>query len=218
MGTPELLFKPAAPCDYRPPPRLKVRMEEVERLYLDYLSAQHRQAPGVLCAVLNWTADEVEAWTDLLVYEGDERREDVERAIGLLRRIGERAATHWAESGGAWALLALDEWEATRLCALANCQPVQYRLEPLGAAPPTTDGPRPRRSIGSSGLLAVAAQGLWPILAGEVELLRCPAPAPNEESLCGRYLTTRGRRGFPARYCSGTCRKRAQRWRLRQQT
>lgn len=56
-----------------------------------------------------------------------------------------------------------------------------------------------------------AARGLWWVLHGRVRLLRCPAPASGRTGRCGRYFVSGGQVGYPAKYCSETCRKRAQR-------
>ena len=62
----------------------------------------------------------------------------------------------------------------------------------------------------TSGLMP-AARDLWKVLAGEVRLLRCPAPAPghsNPTMKCGRYFVSGGKVGRPAQFCSDACTKR----------
>jgi hypothetical protein len=128
---------------------------------------------------------------------------DVWERVDLLRTIARRVADN-----GLPVILSPEEREA--LYALAS--------HPRGWLDWIADGDgfRAWRSPAEPyGWLLDAAHDLWCILAGEARLLRCPAPRPYKASwrVCGKWFVTGVTRGYPSRYCSATCRKRAERWR-----
>jgi hypothetical protein len=181
---------------------------------------------NALCEVLNWAQEEAEkvaGWVrqELAERQGDATLgDDFACLISLLRAVGPRVAAYSETSEGPGVVKGLDPVQASGLAEtdlrileqIANYPPKRFDFVYL----PTPNGHQvifPSVSYQPHiSRLVWASRGLLPILAGEARLRRCPAPASNKGGQeCGRYFVSGGRVGYPARYCSETCRKRAHR-------
>ena len=128
--------------------------------------------------------------------------------IALLRTIGTRIVEgpEPQEDFPSWEHLDLTDEDLFKLNFVANQNPKDFRFERWGPSVVATWTYHRHTSQ-----LVWAVHGLWPILEGKARLSRCPAPAPDKVRECGRFFVSGGRVGYPARYCSETCRKRAER-------
>ncbi len=199
---------------------LRDRLANLLHQYGQPLPEQPEDPVECLCDILNWTDQQAQKTEAAL-----ESTHGMGGIVRLLRELGAQITRHQpgpieqtVKEAGVECLLPL--WEDVRLSSedldlllsVANESPQWFDLESvsLGKAREVilaTQGYDRDKShyIG-------AARALWPILEGKAQLLRCPAPAPDKGGQeCGRYFVSGGRVGYPARYCSETCRKRAHR-------
>lgn len=122
-----------------------------------------------------------------------------------------------------WEDLELSEDEHVTLNFVANQNPVHFLLCLGGAATKSLAGAFVDHKYAEStwilaesefypdlSRLILATRSLWPILAGEARLRRCPAPAPGGDLArkCGRYFVSGGKVGRPALFCCENCGKR----------